>query len=53
MLLKTQGGNVVRELLKHGYRVRILTRNAESSASRQMAANGAEIIQGDLADLAV
>ncbi|NHN32745.1 NmrA/HSCARG family protein [Paenibacillus agricola] len=48
----TQGGNVARELLKHGHRVRILTRNAESSASKQLAAKGAEIIQGDMADLA-
>jgi uncharacterized protein YbjT (DUF2867 family) len=48
----TQGGNVARELLKHGHRVRILTRNAESAAAKQMAAKGAEIVQGDLSDLA-
>lgn len=46
----TQGGNVARELLKHGHRVRILTRNLESAASQAMAARGAEMIQGDLAD---
>jgi uncharacterized protein YbjT (DUF2867 family) len=46
----TQGGNVARELLKHGHRVRILTRNPESEASQAMAAKGAEMIQGDLAD---
>ncbi|CAI6043418.1 NmrA/HSCARG family protein [Cohnella sp. JJ-181] len=46
----TQGGNVARELLKHGHRVRILTRNPESAASQAIAAKGAEIIQGDLAD---
>lgn len=48
----TQGGNVARELLKHGHRVRILTRNAESQAARLLAAQGAEIIQGDMAYLA-
>ncbi|GIO16605.1 hypothetical protein J19TS2_61600 [Cohnella xylanilytica] len=46
----TQGGNVARELLKHGHRVRILTRNPESAAAKAMAAKGAELIQGDLAD---
>lgn len=46
----TQGGHVARELLKHGHRVRILTRNLASAASQAMAAKGAEMIQGDLAD---
>lgn len=46
----TQGGHVARELLKHGHRVRILTRNLASGASQAMAAKGAEMIQGDLAD---
>ncbi|MEK3686769.1 NmrA family NAD(P)-binding protein [Paenibacillus sp. FSL R10-2736] len=46
----TQGGNVARELLNHGHSVRILTRNPESAAARAMAAKGAELIQGDLAD---
>ncbi|MWV42505.1 NAD(P)H-binding protein [Paenibacillus sp. HJL G12] len=48
----TQGGNVARELLKHGHRVRILTRNPESAIARQMAAQGTELILGDLADAA-
>jgi uncharacterized protein YbjT (DUF2867 family) len=48
----TQGGNVARELLKHGHRVRILTRNPESAAAQAIAAKGAELIQGDLADAA-
>jgi uncharacterized protein YbjT (DUF2867 family) len=48
----TQGGNVARELLAHGHRVRVLTRDPESTASKQMAAKGAEIVQGDMADLA-
>ncbi len=46
----TQGGNVARELLAHGHRVRILTRNPESAAAQQMAAKGAEIVRGDLAN---
>lgn len=48
----TQGGNVARELLKHGHRVRILSRNPESAAAQAIAAKGAELIQGDLADAA-
>jgi len=48
----TQGGNVARELLKHGHRVRILTRDPESAAAQAIAAKGAELIQGDLADAA-
>ncbi|MFE6073507.1 NmrA/HSCARG family protein [Paenibacillus sp. NPDC057886] len=48
----TQGGNVARELLKHGHRVRILTRNPESVAAQAIASKGAELIQGDLADAA-
>lgn len=46
----TQGGNVARELLQNGHRVRILTRSPESAAAQAMAALGAEVIQGDLAD---
>jgi uncharacterized protein YbjT (DUF2867 family) len=48
----TQGGNVARELLKHGHRVRILSRNPESAAAQAIADKGAELIQGDLADAA-
>ncbi|GAE31943.1 NmrA/HSCARG family protein [Halalkalibacter hemicellulosilyticus] len=46
----TQGENVARELLQHGHLVRILTRNPESEASQAMAALGAEMIQGDMAN---
>lgn len=46
----TQGGNVARELLKHGHRVRILTRSLESEAAKAIAAQGAELIRGDMAD---
>lgn len=45
-----QGGNVARELLKHNYRVRVLSRNPQSAAAQEIAAKGAEIVQGDLAD---
>ncbi|WP_052429397.1 NmrA/HSCARG family protein [Paenibacillus borealis] len=48
----TQGGNVARELLKHGHRVRILTRTPDSAAAQAIAAKGAELIHGDLADVA-
>ncbi len=46
-----QGGNVARELLKNGHRVRILTRNPESIAAKQMEKKGAEIVKGDMGDL--
>ncbi|MDO3411547.1 NmrA/HSCARG family protein [Saccharibacillus sp. CPCC 101409] len=46
----TQGGNVARELLRHGHRVSILTRNPQSAAARELAAQGAQIVRGDLAE---
>ena len=48
----TQGGNVARELLKHGHRVRVLSRNPESAAAAQIAQLGAEVVQGNLGDAA-
>ncbi|NDV97640.1 NAD-dependent epimerase/dehydratase family protein [Dysgonomonas sp. 521] len=47
----TQGGNAARELLKNGHRVRILTRNPESIAAKQMAEAGAEVVKGDMSYL--
>lgn len=46
-----QGGNVARELLKQNYRVRVLSRNPQSAAAQEIAAKGAEVIQGDMADV--
>lgn len=46
-----QGGNVARELLKHNYRVRVLSRNLQSAAAQAIAAKGAEVVQGDMADI--
>ncbi len=46
----TQGGNVAQELLSHGHRVRILTRNPNSPAAKLMAEAGAEIMCGDMSD---
>jgi uncharacterized protein YbjT (DUF2867 family) len=46
----TQGGNVARELLKHGHRVRVLSRDPGSEAARLMAQKGAEIAKGDMRD---
>lgn len=46
----TQGGNVARELLKHGHRVRVLSRTPESPAAEQLAQQGAEVVSGDLGD---
>lgn len=43
-----QGGAVARELLARGYRVRALTRSPDSSAARDLASSGADLIQGDL-----
>lgn len=48
----TQGGNVARELLKHGHKVRVLSRDPASFSAQQILAKGAEVIKGDLRDLA-
>ena len=45
-----QGGAVARELLTAGHRVRAMTRHPDSEHATELAANGAEIVQGDLDD---
>jgi uncharacterized protein YbjT (DUF2867 family) len=45
-----QGGTVTRHLLKNGFSVRALTRNSESPAANQLAAQGATIAVGNLDD---
>jgi uncharacterized protein YbjT (DUF2867 family) len=45
-----QGGAVARQLLAKGHRVRALTRNADSSAARQLESLGAELAVGDTED---
>ncbi|UVK53864.1 NmrA/HSCARG family protein [Mesorhizobium sp. AR02] len=47
-----QGGAVARALLSRGHRVKALTRKPDSEAARQLAAAGAEVVAGDLADAA-
>ena len=47
-----QGGATARELLKAGHKVRAMTRNPEGDAARALAALGAEVVQGDLNDVA-
>lgn len=47
-----QGGAVARELLKRGFRVRALTRNVQKPKAQAIAEQGAEVVQGDLNDLA-
>lgn len=47
-----QGGATARELLKAGHKVRAMTRNPEGDAARVLAALGAEVVQGDLNDVA-
>lgn len=46
----TQGGTVARELLKHGHRIRILTRNKNALVAKQLEQLGAEIVEGDLGE---
>ena len=46
----TQGGAVARELVSRGYRVRGLTRNPNSEASRALAALGVDMVRGDFDD---
>jgi uncharacterized protein YbjT (DUF2867 family) len=43
-----QGGAVARHLLRDGWKVRAVTRNAESEAARALAAQGVEVVQGDM-----
>jgi len=45
-----QGGAVARALLANGHKVRAMTRSPEGEAAQALAAQGAEIIQGDLDD---
>jgi uncharacterized protein YbjT (DUF2867 family) len=45
-----QGGNVARELLARGYRVRAMTRKPQSAPALDLAKLGAELVQGDLDD---
>ena len=45
-----QGGAVARHLLDSGHTVRAVTRKADSSAAKALAARGAELVVADLAD---
>ena len=45
-----QGGAVASRLLSKGYKVRAMTRKPESEKAKALAAQGAEIVRGDLDD---
>ena len=47
-----QGGAVARRLLEDGWHVRGLTRNPASKRAQALAALGAEVVQGDMAEAA-
>ncbi len=47
-----QGGAVARHLLKNGWQVRALVRDPQKEAAQALAAQGAELVQGDLTDRA-
>jgi uncharacterized protein YbjT (DUF2867 family) len=47
-----QGGAVARHLLRDGWRVRALTRDPTSRKAQGLAALGAELVRGDMADRA-
>lgn len=47
-----QGGAVTRHLLAEGWQVRALTRNAASKQARALVAAGAEVVQGDMGEIA-
>jgi uncharacterized protein YbjT (DUF2867 family) len=47
-----QGSAVTRHLRAHGWSVRALTRNAAGPRARALAARGAEVVQGDMEDVA-
>lgn len=46
-----QGGSVARRFLAAGFRVRGLTRDPSSSASKKLAAEGIEVVKADLNDV--
>ncbi len=45
-----QGGAVLRHLRKSGFALRILTRDPEKPAARELVGHGVEVIKGDLED---
>lgn len=45
-----QGGAVARELLAHGYVVKVMTRKPQSEKAKTLAKMGAHIVEGDLND---
>ena len=47
-----QGGAVTRHLLKDGWHVRALTRNAASKPAQALATSGVEVVQGDMGEAA-
>lgn len=47
-----QGGAVTRHLLKDGWHVRALSRNPDKPAAQALKAQGVEVVQGNLNDLA-
>jgi len=47
-----QGGAVARHLAGKGFKIRAMTRKADSDAARALAAAGAEVVKGDLDDAA-
>lgn len=47
-----QGGAVTRHLLKDGWHVRALTRNAASKPAQALAMSGVEVVQGDMGEAA-
>lgn len=47
-----QGGAATRHLLRRGWHVRALTRNPDTARARALAAMGADVVQGDMSDVA-
>lgn len=43
-----QGGAVIRHMLPKGWKLRALTRNADSAAAQELARQGIEVMRGDL-----
>jgi uncharacterized protein YbjT (DUF2867 family) len=45
-----QGGAVIRQLLRRGWKLRALSRQADGSAVKALVAQGIEVVRGDLED---
>ena len=49
----SQGGAVARHIKQYGWKIRGLTRNANGAGAQRLAADGIELVEGDMGDAAI